>query len=124
MCQLTQIIIIRFGLFREVRFQLCLESADSAGDQQDTLDTSSHLKEVHLLIWGWIGCLNTSLLSLELTQFSTDAIADQELQLAVLNDFDNDKRKQLISNICTLIYKIFQNMEFTGGKKEKVMLGL
>lgn len=55
---------------------------DSARDQQDVLDTSNNLEEVHLFR---LSKYQVSLLLLHLNQVSSDAIADQKLQLAALN---------------------------------------
>ena len=57
------------------------------------------------------------MLLLELNQFSIGGIADQVLQLAVLNVFDN--KEKILTNISDLIDKVFQNMGFVGGNNKK-----
>lgn len=66
---------------------------DSARDQQAVLDISKNLKDVHLLRWGRRALSVSGFFDLlQLIQFSIDVIADQKLQLAVLNAFDNNRK--------------------------------
>lgn len=67
---------------------------DSARDQQDVLDMSKNLKDVPLLRWGQRALYVSGFFDLlQLIQFSIAVIADQKLQLAVLNVFDNNRKK-------------------------------